>query len=64
MYTFITCPSVLYTGALGLQTTFQLDLPFWTISLVIGLIGAAYAVSGGLKAVAISDSLNGIGQLS
>jgi SSS family solute:Na+ symporter len=29
----------------------------------IGLVGAAYAVFGGLKAVAVSDSLNGIGLL-
>jgi len=56
------CPSVLYTGALAIRNIFDLqDVPLWVVSLVIGFIGACYAIFGGLKAVAVSDCLNGIG---
>ncbi len=70
-YGLITIPSVLYSGSLAVLQLFDvpalLDLPrgdalvltLWTI----GLIGAAYAIFGGLKAVAVSDTLNGIGLL-
>ena len=58
------CPIVLYTGALALRNIFDLDragIPLWVVCLVIGLIGAGYALFGGLKAVAVSDCLNGLG---
>uniref|UniRef100_UPI003C6D84D6 sodium:solute symporter family transporter n=1 Tax=Enterococcus faecium TaxID=1352 RepID=UPI003C6D84D6 len=35
----------------------------WLVIWVIGIIGAIYAIFGGLKAVAVSDTLNGIGLL-
>eukprot|EP00929_Paragymnodinium_shiwhaense_P094790 TRINITY_DN5558_c0_g2_i1.p1 TRINITY_DN5558_c0_g2~~TRINITY_DN5558_c0_g2_i1.p1 ORF type:complete len:659 (+),score=151.64 TRINITY_DN5558_c0_g2_i1:142-2118(+) len=63
-YTIGLCPIVLYTGALALRTMFELDnVPLWVVSLVIGTVGAGYAIFGGLKAVAVSDCLNGIGLL-
>ena len=34
-------------------------LPLWSISAIIGTFGACYALFGGLKAVAVSDCLNG-----
>jgi SSS family solute:Na+ symporter len=58
------CPIVLYTGSLALRNIFELDeVPFWVVSTGIGIVGACYAIFGGLKAVAISDCLNGIGLL-
>jgi len=63
-YTLGLCPSVLYTGALAIKNIFELHaLPLWAISTGIGLLGAVYALVGGLKAVAVSDCLNGIGLL-
>mmetsp|Transcript_3826 Transcript_3826/g.11248 ORF Transcript_3826/g.11248 Transcript_3826/m.11248 type:complete len:619 (-) Transcript_3826:98-1954(-) len=61
-YTVVTCPMVLYTGGLAMKTIFDLDkVPLWVISTLIGILGAIYALTGGLKAVAVSDCLNGIG---
>jgi len=63
-YTVGFCPPVLYTGALGMRNIFQLDIPLWMMSTCIGFIGACYAIFGGLKAVAVSDCLNGVGLLA
>jgi len=61
-YTVGLCPSVLYTGALAIRKIFDLDdVPLWTVSFAIGFLGACYAIFGGLKAVAVSDCLNGVG---
>ena len=70
-YGLVTIPSVLYSGALAVLQLYDvpalLSLPradalVFTV-LIIGVIGAAYAIFGGLKAVAVSDTLNGIGLL-
>jgi len=61
-YALVTCPMVLYTGGLAIKTVFDLTMiPLWVISTGIGILGSIYALSGGLKAVAVSDCLNGIG---
>jgi SSS family solute:Na+ symporter len=60
-YAVVLCPMVLYTGALAIKTVFDVNIPLWIISTVIGVLGSIYALSGGLKAVAVSDCLNGIG---
>ncbi|RIW32276.1 solute:sodium symporter family transporter [Bacillus salacetis] len=70
-YVFVTIPSMLYSGALAVLKLF--DVPallgisytqsVWVVIWVIGIIGAIYAIFGGLKAVAVSDTLNGIGLL-
>ncbi len=70
-YGLITIPSVLYAGSIAVLQLF--DVPAllglsYAQSLVvtivgIGAIGAVYAVFGGLRAVAVSDTLNGIGLL-
>ena len=64
-------PIVLYTGAINLESIFDISkllniskdqgliLTVW----VIGIFGSIYAVFGGLKAVAISDTINGYGLL-
>ena len=71
-YAAILLPMLLYTGATGLNDI--LDMPeltgirdrttlLWVMVWVIGIIGSIYAVFGGLRAVAISDTLNGFGLL-
>lgn len=70
-YGLVTIPSVLYSGSLAVMKIFDVpqlfgigDFPALVIMvLVIGVTGAIYAVFGGLKAVAISDTINGIGLL-
>lgn len=70
-YVFVTIPSVLYSGALAVLQLFNIPDLFgityeqsvWAMVWTVGLIGAAYAVFGGLRAVAVSDTLNGIGLL-
>lgn len=70
-YGLVTIPSVLYAGSIAVLQLFNVpellglsysSSLFLTIS-VIGCIGALYAIFGGLKAVAVSDTLNGIGLL-
>ncbi|SFC80252.1 solute:sodium symporter family transporter [Algibacter pectinivorans] len=62
-------PIVLYSGAINIESVFDFSKIF-NISknmslictvLIIGIIGSLYAIFGGLKAVAYSDSLNGVG---
>jgi SSS family solute:Na+ symporter len=71
-YGLVTIPSVLYSGALAVLQLYDvpelLSLPradaLQLTVMIIGVIGAAYAIFGGLKAVAVSDTLNGIGLLA
>lgn len=68
-YVLVTIPSTLYSGALGVLKLF--DVPgltgldysqsVWLMVWVIGIIGALFAVFGGMQAIAVSDSLIGIG---
>ena len=70
-YGLITIPSVLYSGSLAVLRLF--DVPTLlsvghetglVITIVlIGIVGGVYAVFGGLRAVAVSDTINGIGLL-
>ena len=70
-YGLVTIPSVLYSGSIAVIQLFDVpalfNLSYGTALavtiVVIGSIGAMYAVFGGLKAVAVSDTLNGIGLL-
>ena len=70
-YGLVTIPSVLYSGSLAVLRLFDVPAvlglgfePSLVITIfVIGAIGGVYAIFGGLKAVAISDTLNGIGLL-
>lgn len=62
-------PIVLYTGAINLESIFNVSETLqisqqeglWVTVIAIGVIGSIYAIFGGLKAVAFSDSINGIG---
>lgn len=70
-YGLITIPSILYSGSLAVLRLFDVPGVFgmgFEASLigtifVIGVIGGIYAIFGGLKAVAVSDTLNGVGLL-
>ncbi|MEM8498007.1 MAG: solute:sodium symporter family transporter [Pseudomonadota bacterium] len=70
-YGLITIPSVLYSGALAVLRLFNVpemlsighSESLLVTILVIGMVGGVYAVFGGLRAVAVSDTLNGAGML-
>ncbi|ARN77252.1 solute:sodium symporter family transporter [Nonlabens spongiae] len=70
-YAVVLLPIILYSGSLALSGMFDipellgvskstaLKLCIWGI----GVIGSVYAIFGGLKAVAVSDSINAVGLL-
>ncbi|MDB4098775.1 solute:sodium symporter family transporter [Polaribacter sp.] len=70
-YVVVLLPVILYSGSLAVSGMF--DIPtllgvthtqsIWICVWGIGIIGSIYAVFGGLKAVAVSDSINAIGLL-
>lgn len=71
-YAAILLPIILYTGARGLSgildlhelTGIQSDQTIlWIVVWMIGIIGSVYAIFGGLRTVAISDTINGFGLL-
>jgi SSS family solute:Na+ symporter len=70
-YGLITIPSILYAGSIAVLRLFDIpglfDISYSQslvlVILLIGCVGAVYAVFGGLKAVAVSDTLNGVGLL-
>lgn len=62
-YAFILLPVVLYTGSLFMKSMFHLDISVTTLAIIFAITGAIYAIFGGLRAIAISDTLNGVGLL-
>jgi SSS family solute:Na+ symporter len=70
-YVIVLLPIVLYSGALAISTMFEVPellgvsetTALWITVWGIGIIGSLYAIFGGLKAVAISDTINAIGLL-
>ena len=70
-YSVILLPFVLYTAAKGLIAMLQLTDAtgvgeyelIWAVISFIAVVGGAYAIFGGLRAVAVSDTLNGAGLL-
>ncbi|GJM31310.1 MAG: solute:sodium symporter family transporter [Saprospiraceae bacterium] len=70
-YVVVLLPIVLYSGAVAFSAMF--DLPtvlgisrihaIWASVWGIGIVGSIYAVFGGLKAVAVSDTVNAVGLL-
>ena len=64
-------PIVLYTGALNIEAIFEISSlvgitqkeGIWMTIWVVGSIGAVYAIFGGLKMVAYTDTINGFGLL-
>jgi SSS family solute:Na+ symporter len=71
-YVGILLPIILYTGATGMigimdvQSLLGIEshnTALWLIVWVVGLVGSCYALFGGLRTVAVSDTINGIGLL-
>lgn len=70
-YMLILLPFVLFLGAKGLNGMLNIQgllglgevQTIWVVVTFIGVVGSAYAIFGGLRAVAVSDSFNGIGLL-
>jgi SSS family solute:Na+ symporter len=70
-YMIVLMPIVLYSGALAINTMFGVPellnvsetAALWITVWGIGIIGAIYAIFGGLKAVAVSDTINAVGLL-
>lgn len=61
---FIFIPSMLYTGSLFMKSMFAVDAPLILIAIAFGAVGSAYAIFGGLRAVAVSDAYSGVLLLS
>lgn len=68
-YAFILLPTVLYSGALAINSMFGIPellgiskgAALWITVWALGIIGSVYAIFGGLKAVAVSDAINAVG---
>ncbi|MBZ9629521.1 solute:sodium symporter family transporter [Salegentibacter sp. LM13S] len=68
-YAISMLPTVLYSGALAINTMFDIpealdmdpESALWVTVWSIGVLGSIYAIFGGLKAVAVSDSINAVG---
>lgn len=71
-YVGILLPIILYTGATGLIGILDIQgmlgiesetTTLWLIVWLVGIIGSLYALFGGLRTVAVSDTINGVGLL-
>jgi SSS family solute:Na+ symporter len=70
-YAVVLLPMVLFTGSKAISGMF--DIPqllgvsewgaIWICVWGIGIVGSIYAIFGGLKAVAVSDTINAVGLL-
>jgi SSS family solute:Na+ symporter len=60
----IFIPAMLYGGSLFMKSMFGLDVSIIVLATTFALAGAAYAVFGGLRAVAVSDAYSGVLLLS
>ncbi len=57
---FIFLPAILYGGSLFMQSMFGIDLNLYIIAAAFAIVGSAYAIFGGLRAVAVSDTFSGV----
>lgn len=70
-YAVVLLPVILYSGSVALSGMFNVPealgitetQSIWLCVFSIGIIGSIYAIFGGLKAVAVSDTINAIGLL-
>ncbi|MFY0603693.1 MAG: solute:sodium symporter family transporter [Flavobacteriaceae bacterium] len=70
-YVVVLLPVILYSGSLAISGMFNIPellgvshtQSIWICVWGIGLVGSIYAVFGGLKAVAVSDTINAVGLL-
>lgn len=71
-YVFGGMPVALYGGAIAIMHLFNVPVLLgvdettcvWILVGLLGVIGGTYALFGGLKGVAVSDTLNGVGLLT
>lgn len=71
IFLIVQLPVILYSGSLVFENIFHLSAylgvtKFQSVIILcvcISVIGSIYAIAGGLKAVAVSDTINGIGLL-
>ncbi len=73
IFSFVTTllPIVLYTGAINIESIFNISEilgvtkteGLWITVIAIGVVGSVYAIFGGLKMVAYTDTINGYGLL-
>lgn len=71
LYLVIQIPVILYSGSLVFENIFGLSsmlgiskfMSIVILCILITVIGSIYAIFGGLKAVAVSDTVNGVGLL-
>ena len=69
MHSILNLPVILYSGAVVFEQIFDISGILGTskfmavaiLCIIIGIIGGCYAIFGGLKAVAVSDTINGVG---
>ncbi|WP_427454260.1 sodium:solute symporter family transporter [Litorimonas sp. WD9-15] len=57
---FIFLPAILYGGSLFMLNLFGLDINLYIVAALFAIVGSAYAIFGGLRAVAVSDTFSGI----
>ncbi|MGN1008628.1 MAG: solute:sodium symporter family transporter [Butyricicoccus sp.] len=70
-YIVVQIPVILYSGSLVFENIFGVSALLGVtkfqsviiLCIVISIIGSIYAIFGGLKAVAVSDTVNGVGLL-
>lgn len=72
-YAVLLLPIILYTGATGMIGILDIKIllgigshtqALWLIVWAVGIVGSLYALWGGLRTVAVSDTLNGVGLLT
>jgi SSS family solute:Na+ symporter len=72
-YAVILLPIILYTGATALSSILDLKeltgiqsegTLLWMTVWFVGIVGSVYAIFGGLRTVAVSDTINGFGLLT
>ncbi|WNX85015.1 solute:sodium symporter family transporter [Agathobaculum sp. NTUH-O15-33] len=69
MYSILNLPVILYSGAVVFEQIFDISGMFGVtkfqavavLCVIVGIVGGCYAIFGGLKAVAVSDTINGVG---
>ena len=69
LYIVVQIPVILYSGSLVFENIFNVSgilgvTKFQAViilCIIISVIGSIYAIFGGLKAIALSDSINGLG---
>ncbi|MEO0057728.1 MAG: hypothetical protein RIT17_1201, partial [Pseudomonadota bacterium] len=59
----IYLPAALYSGSLFMRALFGEGVPLLVFAGVLAVISAAYAILGGLRAVAVMDTWSGVGIL-